>query len=186
MKRKTLLLSLILVVGAALSLLLMLHGAKNKPVNKMHKQLDAYMNNAHFTEYNQQGQVHSTLASPNVSHYQQNSIAFFNKPNIMFYTQTRIPWHINADHGKTKQGSKQVYLWGHVVIHQPPKKGYPETTIYTTKLTVYPQKSLAKTKQNVTIKRPGTLIKGRGMTANFKTGTYQLLSQSQAFYSPKK
>ena len=77
----------------------------------------------------------------------------------------RVPWYITAEHGKTKNGSKRVYLWGHVVIHQPPKKGYPETTIYTSKLTVYPQKSMAKTKERVKIKRPGTLIKGKGMTA---------------------
>jgi lipopolysaccharide export system protein LptC len=146
--------------------------------------LDGYMTQAHYTQYDNQGQVHMSLYSPKVTHYVQNSTSYFEKPEVLAYNQKRIPWTIRADRGTAIRDSEQVDLNGNVIIHQAPQPQYPETTITTTAMTIYPHRSYAVTDQAIVITRPDTRVDGVGMQADFKTGIFTLLSSVKAIYVP--
>ena len=185
MNRKTFWLSIILIFAACTSVIFMLiRNDQTQDIQKKTGGINAFMTNATYTQFNKLGQLHTRMQTPNMEHYTENDTSFFIKPRILIYTSNRIPWHIKSDYAKSKHGMKKVYLWGNVVLHQPQLENYPETTILTSTLTVYPKRSFAETDQEVTIHRPSSVIKGKGVTANFKTGIIKLLEQSRGVYEP--
>ena len=185
MNRKTFWLSIILIVAACISVLFMLgRNSQTGNVKTKPNGINAFMTNATYTQFNKLGQIHSRIQTPNMEHYAKNDTSFFIKPVFLIYTDDRVPWHVKSDYGKSQNGTKKVYLWGNVVLHQPQLEDHPETTILTTALTIYPKRSFAKSNQEVTIYRPGSVIKGKGVTANFKTGIIKLLTHSRGVYEP--
>ncbi len=146
--------------------------------------LDGYMTEAHYTQYDNQGQVHMTMYTPQVSHYSKDNTSYFDKPEVLAYSQQRVPWTIQSLHGKSIHDGEQVDLWGDVKIHQIPQPHSPETTITTTAMTIYPHRSYAETKQAVTIARPDMQIDAIGMQADFKAGIFKLLSTVRGIYEP--
>lgn len=146
--------------------------------------LDGYMTEAHYTQYDNQGQVHMTMYSPQVSHYAKDNTSYFDKPKVLAYSEERVPWTIQSLHGKSIHDGQQVDLWGEVKIHQDPQTRYPETTITTTAMTIYPHRAYAETNQPVTIARPDTHIDAVGMQADFKAGIFKLLSTVRGSYEP--
>jgi lipopolysaccharide export system protein LptC len=146
--------------------------------------LEGYMVEAHYTQYDNQGQIHMVMHTPKMTHYEQESTSYFEKPEILTYTQKRIPWTINAEKGVAIHDSEQVNLTGNVVIHQAPQPGYPETTITTTEMTIFPHRSYAETHQPVLIIRPDSRIEAVGMQADFKTGLFTLLTSVKGSYVP--
>ncbi len=156
----------------------------NQPQQKKHV-LDAYMNNVNYIEYNNQGKISSRMHFATMQHYAKINTFHFDKPSLVTYTQKNVPWHITADHGSGQPNKDTVHLWGHVLLQQPNKHSHPGTTITTSQLTYHPKTSIATTQQQVTIIKPGTVVKGKGMQANLKTGTLTLLSHSREFYNPQ-
>lgn len=145
---------------------------------------DAFMTQLNYQAFNKKGKLQVHLKAPEMSHYPLDNSSQFLKPNVVMYTDGGIPWHVSADHGRSKQGSKKIYLWGHVVIHQPNRPGLPETTITTSQMTVYPDKQYAETNKDVVITRPGSKTSATGLQADFKTGIFKLLSNSRGHYAP--
>lgn len=145
---------------------------------------DAYMTNLNYQAFNNDGLLHVHLKAPRMSHFPNDNSSQFLKPDVIMYTDSGIPWQVTSDHGRSKQGSKKIYLWGNVVIHQPSRPGLPETTIKTSQITVYPERQFAETKKDVEILRPGSKTSATGLQANFKTGIFKLLSNSRGHYAP--
>ena len=185
MNRKTFWLSVLLIVLASSSIIFMLT-RDNVSVNTKEQSggINAFMTNAVYTQFNKLGQLQTRMQTPNMEHYAKHDTSFFVKPTILIYTSDRIPWYVKSDYGKSQNGTIKVYLWGSVVLHQPQMIDHPETTIYTKALTVYPKRSFAETNEDVTIHRPGSVVKGKGVTANFKTGIIKLLTESRGIYEP--
>lgn len=172
----------ILTVLGGYAILNSLQSAK-QPSNSNHLP-DAYMEQVNYQEFNSEGRLHAQLTTPRLTHYPDNDTTLFLKPNMRLITKKNIHWHVTALHGQSDKGSEKVLLWDNVVIHQPKQPDNPETTIKTSQLTVYPDKQTAETKQAVRIMRPGSITTAVGMTANFKTGVFKLLSQSKGHYEP--
>lgn len=175
-----------LLLLAGLSTLFMLKNNGNlSPYEQalLKRQYDAFMVNVTYYEYGKNGSLQSWIKAPKVYHYPIENSAKFYYPKMMIYTDDHIPWYINSDHGKSRNGTEWVYLWQNVVIHQPQYPRFPETTINTDNLTVHPAESRAETQSFVTIIQPGSQITGTGMNVNFKTGTAQLMKESEGFYN---
>jgi len=187
MNRKTFWLSIILIFAACASVLFMISRDDQTPsLQKKPGGMNAFMTNATYTQFDKLGQIHTRIKTPNMQHYTEKDTSFFIKPAILIYTNDRIPWHITSDYGKSQNGTTTVYLWSNVVLHQPQLENHPETTILTSAMTLYPKRSFAKTDRKVTIHRPDSVIKGIGVTANFKTGIIKLLTHSRGIYEPEK
>lgn len=181
-------LSLVLITVACFSTIIMVHSSHHRMQQRatLDRRPDTFMTNVNYYQYDDQGLLQSHLATPKVVHFPHKNTARFEKPRMMIYTEQHIPWYISADHGKSQQGVGQVYLWDHVVVHQPQEPNRAATTINTSRMTFYPQKSYAQTDQNVTITRPGSIVRAQGMTADFKQGIITLLSHSRGIYEPPK
>jgi lipopolysaccharide export system protein LptC len=146
--------------------------------------LDGYMINATYTQYDEQGQVHTLMHAAKMTHYDKDNTSYFTQPEVLIYSRQRIPWTIEAEQGKAIHNSDQVILWGSVRIHQSPQPHYPETTISTASMTVYPHRAYAETDQPVLIIRPNTRVEAVGIQADFRQGIFKLLSAVRGQYAP--
>jgi lipopolysaccharide export system protein LptC len=175
-----------LLIASLLSFWIMLsHNASSSVTSKVEAgNPDAYMVNATYKMFNEKGELHARIFSPHMTHYPHNNSAYFLKPRILMYTTKQQPWYVNAEHGRSRDGNAWVYLWGHVVVHQPETPKTINTRITTSTLTVYPNKEIATTNKPVTITRPGSITQAIGLNANFKTGIFKLLSNSEGDYAP--
>lgn len=185
MNQKTLWFSLILLIGAGLSIFLMVSRENQTKENKTPNGVNAFMIQPAYIDFNQKGLLHSQLDAKQMEHFVRLDMSKFIDPKILIYTEDRVPWHITSKYGRSQQGSKKVFLYNHVVLHQPQEPNHPETTIYTSELTVYPDRSFAETNKKVKITRPGTVIHGKGIRANLKTGIVKLLTKSRGVYEPE-
>lgn len=146
--------------------------------------LDGYMAQASYTQYDEVGQVHALLYTPQMTHYTQDNTSYFDHPQLTTFSKKRIPWTVIALQGKAVHDGDQVDLWGGVHIHQAPQPNYPETEITTEAMTVYPHRSYAETHQSITITRPDMHIQAIGMEAYFRAGVFKLLSEVKGSYEP--
>src|SRR5690606_37033150 len=100
--------SLVLIVAACFSTVLMLKNTVHQSpplVQELNSQPDAYMVNANYYEYNDQGLLHSHLFTPKVVHFPNQNSAQFKSPNFIIYAnKDQSPWHITVDHGISRDG----------------------------------------------------------------------------------
>ena len=185
---KNIWLCLLLIIAACISTALLVHSRRHSLHRPTHlnQKPDAFMTDASYFEYDKQGNLHSHLSTTKILHYRSKNSSRFEHPKMMVYTDQHVPWYVSADHGRSHDGVKWVYLWDHVSLHQPDRPNNPETTINTSEMTVFPTKSFAKTDQNVTIVRPGSAVEATGMHADFKRGVITLLSHSRGVYESTK
>jgi len=152
--------------------------------------VNAFLRQPHFQQFNPQGNLHFSIRAIEAKYHTRHNTAEFQSPSILIFTQNQVSWRISADHGVSenigttdkKADKEKIYLFGHVILHRPSQPQSAETTISTSALTIYPQRSFAETNQNVTITQPGTIIHGQGVTANLKTNTIKLLKHSRGTY----
>lgn len=145
--------------------------------------IDSFIIQGTSIEYNQQGQLKTKITSKKIMHFLPKKNSVFEKPHIVFYSDNRTPWHIQANQALVNDTGEKIILQGNVIIHELPTAAAPETTIIkTSELTLFPKESRATTNQAITLSRPGTVIHGVGFDANLKTGQYELRSQSKAIY----
>lgn len=178
-------LSAVFILIAALSVWMFFSEKQPKLKPPTTAVLDGYMIEAVYTQYDNQGQIHTVMHTPKMTHFAQNSTSYFDQPQILAYSQQRVPWTIQAAQGSAVHNDQQIILWGGVLIHQSPQPPhYPETNITTSTMTIFPHQSYATTDQPIVISRPNMQIRGTGMQANFKTGIFVLLSSVNGSYVP--
>ncbi len=153
---------------------------------------DQFATQATYTNFNEEGKLHRQLMTIKGLQYQKQHTATFQHPYLIAYsTPTKLsglkkpPWHVHADFGRSIQHAKIIELTGHVHLHQIGYAGHPETNITTTRLTIYPDKNIAKTSAMVHFVQPNNQINGHGMIANFQTEEIRLLNKAQAKHIPK-
>lgn len=177
-----------LAIFAAIAIIsaIILHHAQSKTPPEPKNTIDTFVNRASYVSYNKLGQLNTSLTAAKAIHIKNEKTTYFSQPNMLTYTEDRVPWHIKANHAKSDDDMHQVFLSGHVIIHQLDQHNSPETTIKTTELTVFPQQSIAKSQAYAFIYREGSVMHGKGLFANLKTGKYELLSQSEGIYIPEQ
>lgn len=166
-----------------------LHHTHKTDINASQKtKIQTFIHDATFTEYNQTGLIKAKIHSEKIMHYEPQGTTLFEKPFIIVYTETRIPWHIRANQAVSDRTGKKMVLTGNVIAHELPTAKNEETTVKTTEITVYPDPKdfRAETDQPVVLTRPGMKITGKGFSANLKTGRYRLHSAMKAIYLPQQ
>lgn len=188
MKYRLLLIYLLLFLFIAIASLLILRHTTQTPQHPLHSTLDSYVQEASMIEYNQKGRLQSNISAEKIEHFESKTHEFtlFIKPHMIRYDNNQTPWHIHADKATRDQTGAMITLEGNVVIYKLATAAHPATTIKTSQLIYYPNTARAVTKKAVTMIRPEMTIHGTGLIANFKTGQYQLESESEAIYIPKK
>lgn len=175
-------LSAIIFISSSLGVVYFTHHQDNISEQK-NQEANGYMRNAYYKQFTLTGEIHSTLKTPEVTHF-PNEKAHYKSPVMLTYTQQRIPWHIKSDSAISNQNDNTINLYNNVVMHQPQRTEHPETTIKSSKMTIYTKKSLALNHVLTRVTRPNTTLNGEGVWANLKTGTYKLKTHSKGSYTP--
>jgi lipopolysaccharide export system protein LptC len=187
MKHKSIIIYIILFILLGVASAFILHHTKKIETTLPQKRtVDTFVHNATFTEYNQQGLIKTKIHAAKIFHYQPQGTTFFEKPFIITYTENRRPWHIRANQGTSDRTGQKIILSGNVIARELPMAEHAGTIIKTAEITIYPKKFLAETNESVMLIRPGMTLHGTGLTANLKTGEYQLHSGSEAIYQPEQ
>jgi lipopolysaccharide export system protein LptC len=183
MTRYSFTLSTILVVALFLSVLLIRNATTTKPKTPNRPDTpDAYIINASYIRMNVNGHPANQMYAKKLTHYAKDDVSEIEEPHFILFSQDREPWYVTASYGQSHKGTKQVYLWKNVVIHEPGGTHNRELTMSTSALTVYPEMQSAATDQSVTIVQPGSIVKSVGLTANLHKGEINLLSQAKGVY----
>jgi len=153
----------------------------NKPIiNASSKKdtADFILDNVTAIETNADGQLQEKIQSPHVTHFQDNH-SEFDQPHFIVSSKDGAKWDIKAQHGKANNGFDNIVLWGKVVVAQAANKNNDATSLITEHLTIYPDKKLAVSKDAVTIKQAGTVLKSVGMKIHLDEDRLELLSKAR-------
>lgn len=183
MTSKNFLLSLILLLGLALSWWLIrnnfeIHNsiAANQPNTP-----DQYMLQMDYTRFNSLGKLQDKIYAVKIIHFQNQDSSLLTQPRLLSYTN-EYNWDITADHGTSINGNEQILLKDHVIIKRLTVADNSLMVIKTSSLTAYPYKQMALTNQPVTVEQPDSIINSVGMIANLKTGNIKFLSKTKGIY----
>lgn len=143
----------------------------------------SYMLNSKTSGFNELGLLAFNLETERGQFFEDQNKFIMDNPIIK--ANQGLPgeqaWQLTArtgiifDHGKRIELIGDVHAWQYITTGL--------TELRTSKLTYYPDRSLARTSRRVTIKTPGSRITGVGMKANFRLGTLQLSSQVKSTHN---
>lgn len=184
---KNILISSLLLLALSLSgwsAFLLSKSQKIIPHTANDDQPDAFMEDVTAIVMNKMGTPTMRIESPKVIHYQQNDSTELLTPHVIIYRDSPEPWHITANHAKTKDGANEITFWENVIIHHLADSDNPVTTMSTSTLTIFPNQKIAKTADAVIVNQPSTTVHGVGLLANWEDGTVKLLSDAREEYVP--
>ncbi len=149
---------------------------KNRPQVQNENKMDAFVVNITATHFDREGNPHSQLSSPKITHYPTHDTALLEKPHIIVYQAKELPYHITAENGVSRHGSEIFDLSDNVILHQASSEKNLGITLTTQALTVYPKIDYAKTEHPVTIFNDKHRITATGMETYMKQKRIKLLS----------
>lgn len=152
--------------------------------------LTGYLIGVTTTQYSEEGDVEYQFTADRLSHYQvdreQATPADYTTIDSPFFTihqQENAPWHIRAKEGVSRDNDQLFILHGAVRAWQDdPIRGLTQVT--TDEMHFRPEQQIAETDHFVIITHPGSRTQGRGMYADLKQETLQILSEGSTVYEP--
>ena len=178
------LLTVLLVLATTLSLYFMLNSQIKKPGTLNQNTPDKIISKLNFSEYNLQGQRVQHITANSATHIQKENTTYMVQPRMQIKDDQSMYWHISAKKSHSIHGADIIVAEGNVVLQHATHGNDLATKIQTSWLSLNQKTHLGYTNQNVTITRPDSITTGRGMTANFKTGTYKILHDAKIVYTP--
>lgn len=146
---------------------------------------DAFAININYMQMDQNGNLHNKFFATQLSHFQYNNSANFQKPIITIVTPNKTDWVITAKRGNSKHGSEKIDLVGNVKFYQAAGLDNQETTISTEHAVFFMEQKLIKTDKHVVITQPGLIAESDGADANLATSFISLLSNVNETYAPQ-
>lgn len=144
---------------------------------------DAFMEDVVATMINKEGKPSLRMAASKMTHYISNDSTEITNPQLTFYRDSPVPWHLQANYARALQGLSQLLLWDKVIIDHPGDLENEKTTFSTSTLTVFPQQQIAMTQDPVTLRQPNTEVHAVGMNADLASGNVMLLSKTEGKYN---
>lgn len=93
-------------------------------------------------------------------------------------------WQVRSRQGWVSAEGDEVRLSGDVNATSP--EGATPTRFVTQTLNVFPRSNRASSRDIVTITRPGSILRGRGLDANLKSKRYTLLADVRTRYESNR
>ncbi|MBD9485481.1 LPS export ABC transporter periplasmic protein LptC [Pseudomonas sp. PDM14] len=137
--------------------------------------VDFYAINASTQQYQEDGQLHYEMTAEKLEHLKASDVTLVSKPDLQLYRGTPYPWHIQSARGEVAPEGKEVELIDDVRIARTDAKGRP-TVITSSRMTVFPDKEYAQTRQAVRIEAANGVTTAKGMKAYMNDGRINLLS----------
>jgi lipopolysaccharide export system protein LptC len=137
--------------------------------------IDFYARNTTTVQYMADGKLHYRLLADNTEHVQATDITLVSQPRLTLYRGNELPWNIRSERAEVSPGGAEVELIDQVRIDRTDAKGRP-TILTTSRLTVFPEKEYAQTRQAVRIEAANGVTTAQGMKAYLNDGRMLLLS----------
>lgn len=143
----------------------------------------SYMINSKTSSFNEQGANAFILETEQGQFFEHQNKFVMDKPIVK--ANHGVPgaqaWQLTANSGVIFDRGKRIELNGSVHAWQYVSSGLTE--LRTPRLTYFPNQNLANTDHKVSIKTPGSRIRGVGMRADFERQTLQLLSKVKSTHN---
>jgi len=146
-----------------------------QPVASSNNAIDFYVLNAKSVQYQIDGKLHYEMTTDKLEHVKASDITLLSNPNLQLYRGTEFPWHVQSARGEVAPEGSQVELIDQVRVARTDAKGRP-TILTTSRLTVFPEKEYAQTKQAVRIEAANGVTTAKGMKTYLNDGRMLLLS----------
>jgi len=161
--------------------------ASSSPVAKLDKETlqttpDIIITDLTVRQFNAQGHLANQLHTPRLHHIPKDDSHWLETPHIKVSKANQPLWDIQANKAHVLYGGEQITFLNHVKIHQPSSPDNPETTLTTEELSYFPKLQIATTLKEIVFERPGSLVKAKGVRADFAKGTVQLLDNVRLTY----
>lgn len=142
---------------------------------------DVVITNVHATQFNNEGMLSSRFYTPELIHFPYNNMSQFVAPRIIIYSDQKAdqvaPWYIQADKGQSEQGSDQITLTQHVIMHQDASLTEKAKTITTEEIIYNAKTDRAFTDKMIYFDQTGLQVQSQGMEAYLKQQKVHLLQQ---------
>src|SRR5690606_2052402 len=145
------------------------------PVASAEPAIDFYVLNSRTVQYQPDGKRHYEMTAEKMEHLKANDISLLTRPELYAYRGTDLPWHVRSERGEVAAGGTEVELIEQVRVERTDAKGRP-TILTTSRMTVWPEKDYAETRQAVRIEAANGVTTATGMKAYLDDGRMHLLS----------
>lgn len=137
--------------------------------------IDFYVLNSRTVQYQPDGKRHYELIAEKMEHIAATDMSLLTRPDLLAYRGTELPWHVSSERGEVGPQGQEVELIDKVRAERTDAKGRP-TILTTSRLTVFPEKDYAQTRQPVRIEAANGVTTATGMNAYLNEGRMLLLS----------
>ncbi|GAB3475429.1 LPS export ABC transporter periplasmic protein LptC [Azotobacter salinestris] len=137
--------------------------------------IDFYVTNAHTLQYQAEGKLHYEMTAEKVEHLKTSEVTLLTQPDLLLFRGTPIPWHVRSERGEVSPGGDQVELIDAVRVERTDTQGRP-TILTTSRLSVFPEREYAETRQPVKIEAANGVTTAVGMKAYLDDSRMHLLS----------
>jgi len=137
--------------------------------------IDFYVINSRTVQYRPDGKRDYELTAEMMEHFAATDISLLTQPDLLLYRGTELPWQVSSERGEIGPQGEEVELIDKVRVERTDAKGRP-TILTTSRLTVFPEKDYAQTRQPVRIEAANGVTTATGMNAYLNEGRMLLLS----------
>lgn len=144
---------------------------------------DYIMENFVTSQTDVTGELSYVLTAAKMTHYPDDDTTKLEQPKFTQYTINKPYTKIVGQHANVSPDGEEIEILDDVVVIREAFGEKGEMQVFTDKLTLFPNQSLAKTDQPVVIKQaPKTVIHATGMIYDKKKKTMKLLKHVNAHY----
>ncbi len=144
---------------------------------------DAFVVNATYTSYGNEGKLESILKTNQAKHYPRTDTGLLANPSLELYQDGELRWVAQSQQGEFDMTNDTLVLSGDVEVIGETRNGTP-LTMQTNSLTYANKSSFIRTDDAVVISSPGSQLSALGMTANVEDRTVILESNVKGHYAP--
>lgn len=134
------------------------------PAAQSEDSIDFYVENARSVQFQADGRLHYRLRADYLEHIQHSDITLLTRPDLHLYRGSELPWRVQSERGEVSPGGSEVELIEKVRVARTDAKGRP-TILTTSRLTVFPEREYAETRQPVRIEAANGITTATGMQA---------------------
>ncbi|AHL76722.1 lipopolysaccharide ABC transporter permease [Stutzerimonas stutzeri] len=137
--------------------------------------IDFYVINSRTIQYQPDGKRNYELSAEKVEHVKASDVSLLTRPDLHSYRGSDLPWHVTSERGEVGPQGEEVELIDNVKVERNDAEGRP-TIVTSSRMTVFPEKDYAETRQPVRIVAANGVTTATGMKAYLNEGRMLLLS----------
>ncbi|HEY8330803.1 MAG TPA: LPS export ABC transporter periplasmic protein LptC [Pseudomonas sp.] len=137
--------------------------------------IDFYVENARSVQFQADGKLRYRMTAEHLEHIQSSDVTLVTRPDLLLHRGSDYPWHVQSARGEVSPGGTQVELIDDVRVARTDAKGRP-TIMTSSRLTVFPERNYAETRQAVRIEAANGVTTAVGMQAYLNDGRMLLQS----------